>query len=198
MNETLKNSSPREKLLRDRRPADVRDFLTSIAEYNEETNAPIRITKGKKFSTKAPRSIIKAGKLIAFYYLNKYYTAYVISTKRTNTGLYISNRRNLLVTCLDVNLRSLGNQIILNRLYKKLDDSNYKTISHAAAQLEDSIPDFFKNLAKNEKANINISMFGLKNFKTFKVKLMKDLTVLSIKVNEARSAERLSDNLIET
>ena len=161
----------------------MKAYLKNIALQLQATSNSIRLTKANRVTTIIPRAFIKVGSLIAFTYLGKEYTAYVISTKRTSTGLYISSRRNLLVTCLVVDLTEVSTQITLSRIYKKGKLSSYSTIKQKSSQLEDAVSTYFKDIAKKNKLTIDFALFGKQNFRTFKVKNIRYLNNLKLSFN---------------
>jgi hypothetical protein len=158
----------------------MKSYLKNISIQLELNNSSIRLGKVNRVSSIIPRTYLKVGALFAFMYLGRYYTAYVIATNKTETGLYISNRRNLLVTCLVVDLTQVSSQITLSRIYKRRKASDYKVLQGKSYQLEDAVSDYFKKKAKDNKEEINFSLFGKENFKTFKVKNIQSIINLKL------------------
>ena len=161
----------------------MKDYLKNIQAQLVSEDSPFTLRKANKVTTIIPRVFLKVGALIAFKYLGRDYTAYVIETNRTATGLYISSRRNLLVTCLLTDLTQVSTQITLSSIYKRRKRSDYEVITGKSYQLEDTVSNYFKNLAKTNKQEINFTLFGKNNFRTFKVKNIQQLYDLKLKFN---------------
>ena len=163
----------------------MKQFLEKISIELVSEGSPLTISSARRVSSLTPRSFLKVGKLVAFRYLGRDYIAYVIATNRTSTGLYFSSRRNLLVTCLTLDLTQVSTQLTLSTIYKKRKvRSNYKKITDKSEQLEDKVSDYFKEKAASQKYKINFTLFGKENFKTFKIKNIMDLTQVGIKFDE--------------
>jgi len=163
----------------------MKAFLKNISAQLQEDGSSMRISSARRVTSLTPRSFLKVGRLVAFKYLNTDYAVYVISTKRASTGLYISSRRNLLVTCLVVDLTKVSTQLTLSTIYKRRQRrSDYRVITDKSYQLEDKVSNYFKDLAKDKKQIINFNLFGKENFRTFKVKNIRDLTQVGIRFTD--------------
>lgn len=164
----------------------MKAYLKNLSVQLQEDESALKISSARRVTTLIPRVFLKPGRLVAFNYLGRDYTVYVVATKRTSTGLYISSRRNLLVTCLSVDLTKVSTQLTLSTIYKRRKQrSNYQKIIDKSEQLEDKVSNYFKEIAKDQKQKINFNLFGKENFKTFKIKNMKNLTQLGIKFDES-------------
>lgn len=162
----------------------MKEYLKNIQGRLVSGSSPFIIKKANKVTTITPRSFLKVGALISFKYLGRDYTAYIIETKRTATGLYISSRRNLLVTCLLVDLTQTSSQITLTTIYKRRKRSDYEVISDETYQLEDKLPKKYKSFFSNADRKVNFVLFGKENFRTFKIKNIQQLYNLQLKFNE--------------
>jgi len=164
----------------------MKAFLKNISAQLQEDESALRISSARRVTSLIPRVFLRPGRLVAFNYLGRDYTVYVIGTKRAPTGLYFSSRRNLLVTCLAVDLTQVSTQLTLSTIYKRRKQrSNYLKLIDKASQLEDRVSDYFRDLAKDQKQEINFNLFGKENFRTFKVRVIRNLTQLGIKINES-------------
>jgi len=156
----------------------MKAYLKNIQAQLVTEDSPFTIKKANKVTTITPRSFLRVGALVAFMYLGREYTAYVIQTKRTPTGLYISSRKNLLVTCLVTDLTEVSTQITLSTIYKRRKRSNYEVITDRSYQLEDKVPEYA--LISKPNQQIGFSLFGKENFRTFKVKNIQNLHNLNL------------------
>ena len=160
----------------------MKAYLKNIQTRLVSEDAPFTIKKATRVTNLIPRAFLKVGALVSFRYLGNYYTAYVIQTNRTSTGLYISSRQNLLVTCLLTDLTQVSSQITLSTIYKRRKRSNYDVITEKSYQLEDKVPEFA--LVTKPSQSLSFSLFGKENFRTFKVKNIQLLHNLQLSFNK--------------
>ena len=166
----------------------MKAYLKNIQAELATGSSPYTIKKANRVTTIIPRSFLRVGALIAFRYLGREYTAYVIETKRAETGLYISSRRNLLVTCLLTDLTQVSTQITLSTIYKRRKRSDYEVITSNSSQLEDKVSKRMVSLAKENKQDISFNLFGKDNFRTFKVRNMQELYNLKLNFSKAEES----------
>lgn len=160
----------------------MKDYLRNIQAQLVSGDSPFTLKKANKVTTIIPRSFLKVGALIAFRYLGREYTAYIIETKRASTGLYFSSKNNLLVTCLITDLTQVSTQITLSTIYKRRKRSKYEVITKRSYQLEDKVPEFALITKPNQQTGF--ALYGKENFRTFKVKNIRDLFNLKLKFNK--------------
>lgn len=100
-----------------------------------------------------PRSIssMSPGDLLIFTYNEVSRFVLVISCAR-GRGTFLSSKRNILVSCIQLNLTSPSSSIILRALYKNVKGADYQRLNRSLH-----------------------SLFGRSNFRTFQLTKMKQI-----------------------
>lgn len=176
-------------------------FLNNLKEnLTREEDLPFHLRSATRVPTLVMDSKLKVGRVYALTYKGKDYTIIVIATPNTRTGTYTAlNTRNRLLTCINIDLTSSQDQVILQSIYRRERVAEYDTIQDLTTTLDSLLSEhdqnspsptpvkfskFFKRLYDDTKMTTALNLFGKKNFKTFKLKEITNLYFLSMNINE--------------
>lgn len=163
----------------------MKAFLKNLQKQLKSNNSTIRIRSAERRSIIAPSSSLRVGEVFAFNYLANDYTVVVIATNKTKTGQYMSNRDNLLVTCIKLSLTNEIDQTIITAIYNRANIVDYETLTdedqeNTITKRDDSLNLTLQKYFSQIKDRVNYSLFGKSNFRTFKVKDINNLVRLNL------------------
>lgn len=138
----------------------------------------------KKTSPK-PRggSGLQPGDVCIFNYNREPQTVIVVATDRTKTGKYVSNRGNLLLTCIKLDLNEqneYSSLLVFKNLYNKGSKATYRETTKHSSKTSKFLSKFFSKFKEKVRNRTIMSLFGKSNFRTYIIRNMSNIREVSI------------------